>query len=115
MNYTQLNGHNDLDGLPWPGPDRWLNNETACDFPRHWRQPDNVSLAWTPRKDSIFHQRSRSMRQFDDYYEGIYLHPGFGRITITTESGELTFKYYKVRDGAIFVCQLRLPFCVTQH
>ncbi len=103
---------NDLDGFIGPGPDRWLNNETACDFPRHWRQPDNSSLAWTPSEGSMFSQRSRSLRQFDDYYEGIYLHPGFGRITITTESGELTFKYYKVGDGDIFVCQLCLNYCV---
>ncbi|KAI0216371.1 hypothetical protein LSAT2_031583 [Lamellibrachia satsuma] len=75
----------------------WITSVTGCSFPRPWSEPANIPQEWTPGKDSIFYQRNHTHHTFDDYYEGTYVHPGFGIIKITTKLGVLQFEYKELR------------------
>lgn len=89
----------DSDRFTWPGhATPWITSVTGCSFPRPWSEPANIPQEWTPGKDSIFYQRNHTHHTFDDYYEGTYVHPGFGIIKITTKLGVLQFEYKEVYD-----------------
>jgi len=89
----------DCDGVFFSGHSTpWLTNVTGCSDPQPWSEPSNASRVWTPGNDSLFYQRNRTHRFFDDYYMGTYTHPGFGRIIVTFRAGVLQFTYQKVRN-----------------
>ncbi len=118
--YTAVNGpldqgsqantviHYQVPDIVW-GLERWLNDSTACTFPRPWQSRNPKHSQHTQNGIWSIEEEHETQRWFhaldDDYeaYEGTYGHFFFGNITVTFEetTGELRFLAGRVGQGRL--------------